>query len=278
MTSASPGTPPRHRILVNVPILNEIENIDALMRGVAHALEGRDHVLLIVDDGSTDGTVEHVERAVASSDGRVALLRRSKKKRGCQRGSALLAGVQWGLSTGTFDIFVEMDGDLSHRTEELPNVVETIAAAKADVVVVSKYVPNASVYGRTFGRTVISRLCNAAVRALIHWDILDFSNGYRGFTRRAAELVVQHRIRYGSPIYLSEVMGIWLSHGLRVVEIPGTYIGRMEGLSKVRINDYVKAAIGVIEIAFRYRVRGFPRLDAEPGAVAAAGIVESSDG
>ena len=179
-------------------------------------------------------------------------------------------------------MFIEMDGDLSHRTEELPRVVDAIAAGQADVVIVSKYVRGAAVHGRTVGRRLISRICNIAVRALIRWDILDFSNGYRAYTSRAAELIPRHRIRYGSPVYLTEVMGIWLSHGLRVAEISGTYVGRKEGLSKVRINDYVKAAIGVIEIATRFRVTGFPLAAATRSAAlsesAAASVVSEQDG
>ncbi len=265
------------RVFVNVPILNEIENIEALVTGVMSALAGYDYLLLIVDDGSTDGTLAYVDRMVTASGGRVALLQRRKLLRGCQRGAALLAGVEWALAHGPFDVFVEMDGDLSHRTEELRGVVEAVGQHRADVVIVSKYAQGAVVYGRTYGRRAISRICNVAVRSLICWDILDFSNGYRAFTRRAAALIPQFRIRYGSPIYLTEVLGIWLAHRLRVVEIPGTYVGRMEGLSKVRVNDYVKAAIGVFEIAARYRLTGFPRAAAAAGASpAAVGVGESA--
>lgn len=277
MTSATAGVRTRPRVLVNIPILNEIENIETLVRGVEVALGGYDYTLLIVDDGSTDGTVEYLAGVTAVPGSRVTLLRRQKAVRGCQRGSALLAGVDWGLRSGNFDVFVEMDGDLSHRTEELPGLVDALARGPADVAIVSKYVAGAVVFGRTWGRTVISRICNTAVRALIRWDILDFSNGYRAFTRQAAASILQHRIRYGSPIYLSEVMGIWLSRGYRVIEVPGTYVGRMEGCSKVRINDYVKAAIGVIEITWRYRVKGFPAAATTgPASVAQVGIGESS--
>jgi dolichol-phosphate mannosyltransferase len=253
----------RPRVLVNIPILNEIEIIEKLITRVTAALDGYDYVLLIVDDGSRDGTLEYVEQAVAASRGRIALLKRRKTRTGCQRGAALLAGLKWALANGDFDIFVEMDGDLSHVPEELPRGIEVLARGEADIAIASKYIPGSLTTGRSAGRTMISVICNAAVRTAIRWSIHDFSNGYRFYSRAAAELIPPHEIRYGSPIYLTEVMAIWLTHGMRVVEIPGHYVGRNEGLSKVRLVDYVKAAIGVAEIALRYRVTGFQRTTQE---------------
>jgi len=255
----NPGidSPRRPRILVNIPILNEIEYIDRLVRGVTGALAGYDYLLLIVDGGSTDGTLEYLERAMAEQPGRIALLVKKKVLSGCQRGAALLAGLKWGLQNGDFDIFVEMDGDLAHRPEQLPSGIETIASGAADIAIVSKYAPGSRIIGRSAHRTLISLICNFAVRILIRRDLHDFSNGYRFFNRAAAELPARCAIRYGSPVYLTEVMAIWMKHGLKVVEIPGNYMGRDEGLSKVRLVDYLKAGLGVMEIAIRFHFTGF---------------------
>lgn len=250
------------RVLLNVPILNEIDNIEHLVTSVLQQLEGYEATLLIVDDGSTDGTLDYVHRMVAETKGRVALLQRRKTLRGCQRGAALLAGLKWGLANGNYDVFIEMDGDLSHRPEELRDGIAALNEGTCDVIIGSKYVRGSQIVGRSVGRTMISLICNYAVRAVISWRIVDFSNGYRWYNRRAALLVPQFQIRYGSPIYLTEAMAIWLGHGLRVGEIPSTYVGRSEGLSKVRFNDYIKAAIGVIEIGLRYRLTGFRRIAA----------------
>jgi len=255
----------RLRVLINIPILNEIAIIARLVKQVTSAVEGYDYVLLIVDDGSNDGTLEYLKGIIPQSGGRIALLPRKKMYQGCQRGAALLAGLNWGLSHGPFDIFVEMDGDLSHLPEELPRGLEAIAENRGDVAVASKYIPGSEVSGRSFGRTLISVVCNVAVRSVIRWGIRDFSNGYRFYNARAASVVPQYRIRYGSPIYLTEVMAIWLANGMRVIEIPGHYVGRNEGWSKVRLIDYVKACIGVMEIGLRYRCTGFQKITlAEP--------------
>jgi len=268
----------RPRILIDIPILNEIEHIERLVRGVTHALQGYDYLLLIVDGGSTDGTLEYLERAIAEQPGRVALLEKKKVLRGCQRGAALLAGLKWGLQNGDFDIFVEMDGDLSHRPEELPAGIETIARGAADIAVISKYAPGSRIVGRSAYRRIISQICSFAARIAIRRDLRDFSNGYRFFNRAAAELPVRYFIRYGSPIYLIEVMAIWMEHGLKVIEIPGRYIGRDEGLSKVRLVDYIKAALGVMEIAIRFHFTGFrpiagpPATDSYQKAASASGV------
>ena len=265
------------RILLNVPILNEIDNIEHLVTSIRREMDGLDYVLLIVDDGSTDGTLEYLNRILPESGGHIAILSRRKVIRGCQRGAALLAGVRWGLANGPFDIFVEMDGDLSHRPEELRAGVERIARGDVDIAIASKYVPGSRITGRSMGRTLVSIVCNLAVRGLIQWQIKDFSNGYRFYNLRAAALVPQYFIRYGSPIYLTEAMAIWLSHGLRVVEIPGHYVGRHEGWSKVRLRDYIKASIGIFEIASRYWIRGFTRdTSFHPGAVAGPATAEKT--
>ena len=242
-----------------MPILNEIENIEALVNGVFGILQGYDYLLLIVDDGSTDGTLEYLQRMVADSQGRLAIVRHTKRYRGCQRGAALLAGLEWALKNGDFEIFIEMDGDLSHRVEELPDGIQAIAEDRGDVVVASKYVPGSAITGRSLGRTIVSLICNFAVRTAIEWKLRDFSNGYRFYNRRAAELVPHFVIRYGSPIYLTEVMAIWMKQRLKIVEIPSHYVGRNEGFSKVRFIDYVKACIAVLETAFRFHVTGFHR-------------------
>ncbi len=276
-------SPRRPRILIDIPILNEIEYINRLVRGVTGALVGYDYLLLVVDGGSTDGTLEYLKRAIAEQPGRVALLEKKKVLRGCQRGAALLAGLKWGLQNGDFDIFVEMDGDLAHRPEQLPAGIETIASGAADVAIVSKYAPGSRIIGRSAHRTIVSLICNFAVRILIRRDLRDFSNGYRFFNRAAAELPARYAIRYGSPVYLTEVMAIWMQHGLKVVEIPGHYMGRDEGLSKVRVVDYIKAALGVIEIAIRFHFTGFRPIASSPAIsshrmAASASGVQDPDG
>ena len=246
-------------VFILLPILNERDNIGPLLDQIEKALAGRPYTIGVLDDGSTDGTVSYLEERLRRPGCRVHLTCRKKRLRSSQRGGALLTLLEWGLENTRHEIFIEMDGDLSHRPEELSDGIRRIAAGAADVAIASKYVPGGRVVNRPLGRRLVSRVCSSAVSALISWRIRDYSNGYRFYNRAAAELVTRHKIRYGSPIYLSEVLALWLRNGLRVTEFPTTYIGRQEGLSKLRIADLVKAVIAIFEISSRYHIFGFPK-------------------
>jgi glycosyltransferase involved in cell wall biosynthesis len=165
--------------------------------------------------------------------------------------------MKWGLENTRASAFAEMDGDLSHRPEELLQGFQQIIGGISDVAIASKYVDGSAVVNRPFGRRFISRSCNSLVRSLMDPTIRDYSNGYRFYSRRAAELITNTKIRYGSPIYLTEVLGVWIANGLRIAEFQTTYVGRGEGESKLRIIDLFKAGIAVFEIAFRLHVLGF---------------------
>jgi dolichol-phosphate mannosyltransferase len=237
--------------------LNEIDNIDGLIIRIRAALPGRDYVICLVDDGSRDGTAEFIKSAMEKPGHRLHLIERRKTMRGSERGSALHAAMMWALRETNCRIFIEMDGDLSHRPEELPVGLEMIDSGTADVAVASKYLPGAKVTNRPFGRLALSLSCNMAVRALISAQIRDYSNGYRFYTREAAHRIADTNIVYASPIYLTEVMAIWISQKLRIAEFPSHYVGRNEGLSKLRMIDIVKASIAIFEVATRLHIQGF---------------------
>jgi len=247
-------------VYILLPVLNERENIGALLDGIEQALAGHSYTIGIVDDGSSDGTVEYLQERMRRAGHHIHLIQRRKTIRGSQRGGALHELLLWGLAHTDHEAFVEMDGDLSHRPEELPDGLRLIAAGECDIAVASKYVAGSQVTRRPLGRRLVSRICSAAVRFLISLRLRDYSNGYRFYTREAAQIVAAHEIRYTNPIYLTEVMALWLHSGLRVAEFRTTYIGRNEGLSKLRVTDLVKAAVCVFEIAGRYHLTGFAQV------------------
>jgi dolichol-phosphate mannosyltransferase len=244
-------------VCILLPVLNEIDNIARLIIGIRTALQGRDYMICLVDDGSRDGTAEFLKRAMGKPGHRLHLIQRKKTMRGSQRGSALHVAMMWALYETNCRILVEMDGDLSHRPEELPLGLGMIDSGTADVLIASKYLPGAKVTNRPFGRLALSFSCNLAVRALISGHIRDYSNGYRFYTREAARRIADTNILYASPIYLTEVMAIWISQKMRIAEFPSHYVGRNEGLSKLRIIDIVKAGLAIFEVATRLHIRGF---------------------
>jgi dolichol-phosphate mannosyltransferase len=246
----------RSGVLVILPILNEVDHITLLVNNIRRELAEAPHTVCIIDDGSTDGTIDKI--FMLKTLGRdVQLIQRKKTSHGSQRGSALKVGLVWGLQHTEHKVFVEMDGDLSHRTEELKNGISLIEEAGYDVAIASKYVLGSRVTNRSFMRRLVSRVCSIAVGSLITSNIKDYSNGFRFYARGAAQVSAQHKLKYGSPIYLTEVLALWLRKGMRVVEFPSTYIGRNEGISKLRWVDLVKAGLAVFEIAMRFHLVGF---------------------
>jgi dolichol-phosphate mannosyltransferase len=243
-------------VFVLLPVLNEAANIGALLDGVEARLAGRPHTIGVLDDGSTDGTIGIVRKRIEAS-GRMHLICREKRHRASQRGAALRTLMLWGLENTAHDIFVEMDGDLSHRPEELVEGIARIERGDCDVAIASKYLEGSEVVNRPWGRRAVSAVCSFAVRVLIDSRIRDYSNGFRFYTRAAAALAAAHPNRYGSPIYLTEVLALWLREGLSVAEFPTCYVGRNEGVSKLRPADLVKASVAVFEIALRYHLLGF---------------------
>jgi len=244
-------------VYVILPTLNEAQNIGPMLDGIRNALGDSPHTVCVIDDGSTDGTVEKIQADRVAHDWRVHIIQRQKKGRGSQRGGALRVGLEWGLDFTEHAIFVEMDGDLSHRPEELWQGINLLVKDGYNVAIASKYVPGSAVTNRPLQRRLVSRISSIAVGLVINRRIRDYSNGYRFYDRAAAELLRSHRYKYGSPIYLTEALAMWLRGGLRIIEFPSLYIGRNEGLSKLRLIDLIKAGIAVFEIGFRYHLTGF---------------------
>jgi len=254
-------------VFVLLPVLNEIENIGPLLDRISAELQDVPFTIGIVDDGSTDGTVAYLQERAQKSAGILHVICRKKRLRASQRGAALRTLMLWGLKHTSHEIFVEIDGDLSHRPEELHHGIRLVSTGASDIAIASKYVTGSVVTNRPWGRRMVSGVCSAMVRCLITPRIRDYSNGYRFYSRAAAALAVAHPNHYGSPIYLSEVLALWLRAGLRVTEFPTVYVGRNEGVSKLRIADLVKASIAIFEISARYHVLGFRRDVETPGAL-----------
>jgi dolichol-phosphate mannosyltransferase len=244
-------------VAILLPVLNEAANIDQLLSRIDQTLSGWRYCLCIVDDGSNDGTVQKIAHRADDFKQRLHLIQRVKTSRGSQRGGALLAALRWVLDHTDHHIIVEMDGDLSHRPEDMPIGIRLVAENQCDVAIASKYVPGSVVLDRPRTRRVVSRVCCLAVRSLISHHVRDYSNGYRFYNRQAGRLITEYIMKYASPIYLTEALSLWLYHGLRVVEFPTTYVGRGRGESKLRFVDLGRAALAAFEIAVRYHFTGF---------------------
>jgi dolichol-phosphate mannosyltransferase len=239
-----------------VPVLDEREAIGPLLDRLAMALEDVPYTVCIVDDGSRDGTRELVE-ARALEDPRIVLLKRQKTRSGCRRGAASRAGMEWLLAHRSHAFFADVDADGANRPEELPRAMRLAAEREADVVIASKYVPGARVIGRPLTRRAGSRLYNLALRALIGHGIRDFSNSFRIYRRAAAEQLLAHTPLFDTPVYLVEMLAVWLARGARVVEMPTHYQERQSGASKVIVGDALRGVAGAVFVGLAFRAGRF---------------------
>ncbi len=228
-----PLPPDRCRTLVILPTYEERDTIEWVL---ARLLALPAHLdILVVDDSSPDGTGDLV-RAVAAQEPRVRLLERPAKG---GLGSAYLDGFRTGLSDG-YDLFVEMDSDLSHAPEELPRMLEATASG-LDLVVGSRYVPGGSVTDWSRSRVALSKAGNTYARLMLGLPIRDATSGFRVYRRRALETLVHlslHSEGYGFQIEL--VMRAW-NAGFAVGEVPITFREREHGHSKISRTIVVEA-------------------------------------
>ena len=217
-------SPTEPRTLVVLPTYNERETIETVLDGLL-ALGG-DLRLMVVDDGSPDGTAE-VVRAKATADPRVRLFERPAK--GGLAGAYALGFDQ--AAEGSYDLVVEMDSDLSHRPEELPRLLE--AAALQDVVIGSRYVPGGSVTNWSRMRVALSRWGNRYARFCLGFPIRDATSGFRAYRWAALrEIIAQPITSDGYGFQVELVYRAW-RFGYSVGEVPITFAERRYGHSKI---------------------------------------------
>lgn len=216
--------PASGRVLVVIPTYNERENLPLILDRLLASVPQVD--VLVVDDGSPDGTGE-VADSRAAADGRVHVLHRTAKN---GLGAAYLAGFDWALGRG-YDVLVEMDADGSHAPEQLPRLLH--ALAHADLVIGSRYVPGGAVVNWPTHRQALSRGANLYARLALGSGLKDMTAGYRGY--RADVLRRLNLGTVASQGYCFQVDLAWrtLQQRLRVVEVPITFTEREIGSSKM---------------------------------------------
>jgi dolichol-phosphate mannosyltransferase len=223
--------------LVVVPTFNEAENIAELVHAVRAHLPAAH--LLVVDDASPDGTAA-IARQLAGKDDQVHLLERTSK---LGIGSAYVAGFGWGLERG-YERFFEMDADLSHDPKALPAFVAALEGG-AEVVVGSRRVAGGGVRGWGPLRHALSMGGSLYSRLMLDSPVRDMTSGYKGYTRRALEVIGPATLRSNGYAFQVETTHRALLNGLRVVEIPILFVDRRAGHSKMSSHEVGEAAIAV---------------------------------
>jgi dolichol-phosphate mannosyltransferase len=216
---------PPKRGLIIIPTYNERENLPRLLPLVLEQDERLD--ILVIDDGSPDGTGALADEAAAGSD-RINVLHRPGK---LGLGTAYLAGFQWGLERG-YDWMFEMDADFSHDPAHLPKFIE--ALADADVVLGSRYLEGrVTVVNWPIARLLLSYFANVYARIVTGVPIWDATGGYKAFRREALEAIHLERVESeGYSFQIEMNLRVW-KRNFRIREIPIVFVDRTIGESKM---------------------------------------------
>jgi dolichol-phosphate mannosyltransferase len=233
-----PAPRPSRRTLVIIPTYNERQNLPLIVARVISAAP--DVHVLIVDDGSPDGTGELADELALADPDRVHVMHRESKD---GLGAAYLAGFAWGLSR-QYSVLVEMDADGSHAPEELYRLLDEIDAG-ADLVIGSRYVDGGEVRNWPRRRLVLSRTANGYSRILLGVDIHDITAGYRAYRREVLEKIDLAAV--DSKGYCFQIDLTWraINSGFRVAEVPITFTERELGVSKMSGSNIREALVKV---------------------------------
>lgn len=227
--------------IVIIPTYNEKENIGAIIRKV-FSLPTDFHVL-VVDDGSPDGTAAIVKSLQAEFEGRLFLEERSGKQ---GLGTAYIHGFRWCLARQYTFVF-EMDADFSHNPEDLSRLRQACLDG-ADVAVGSRYIRGVNVVNWPMNRVLMSYFASAYVRLITGMNIMDATAGFICYHREVLETIPLDKIRFVGYAFQIEMKFTALQYGFQVVEVPIIFTDRTAGTSKMSTRIFREAFWGVIQL------------------------------
>jgi dolichol-phosphate mannosyltransferase len=249
---------PSMNVLVVLPTYNESENIDRVLRQIRQSLAAA--TVLVVDDGSPDGTAEIAER-LGKELGNIEIMRRDQKS---GLGSAYRAGFRWGLDRD-FDACIEMDADLSHDPGALPGLVAPLSSGH-ELVIGSRYVPGGSIPNWAWHRRLLSRGGNVYASSLLGLGVADSTAGFRAYSASVLRRIDLDRIRADGYGFQIEMTYQAKRAGASVVEVPIRFVDRVEGESKMSTHIVVEAFALVTWWAMQRLVRSLTRRPADAAA------------
>jgi dolichol-phosphate mannosyltransferase len=231
--------------LVVIPTFNEIENIEAIIRKV-FSLPLPFHVL-IVDDGSPDGTAEQVKELQGEFSGMLHLEERRGK---LGLGTAYIHGFKFGLRNG-YQYLFEMDADFSHNPDDLVNLYEACALKDNDVAIGSRYVKGVNVVNWPMNRVLMSYFASKYVRFITGMPICDTTAGFKCYHHRVLEVINLDKIRFVGYAFQIEMKFLAWKYGFKIIEVPIIFTDRTRGQSKMSKGIFKEAIFGVLQIKLK---------------------------
>lgn len=231
---------------VVIPTFNEADNVVRLAEALRALSKGLR--IIVVDDGSPDGTAKLAEEAAP----RLAPMQVVNRKGKGGRGSAVIAGFRLAMADPAVKYFLEMDADFSHDPKEMPEMLDILERGEADVVLRSRYAPESRIIDWSLARRVFSKLANLFARTLLGIPISDYTNGYRAYTRKAAEAIDFDKVAASGYIVLSEIAYQLHLKGMRFACLPTIFVNRRRGVSNLSLKEIMGAFTGITSLRRRY--------------------------
>ncbi|MBR5918579.1 MAG: polyprenol monophosphomannose synthase [Prevotella sp.] len=260
--------------IVIIPTYNEKENIEKIIRAVlalghsdAHPSPlspspATDHSfnILVIDDGSPDGTAQIVKRLMEMEfSDRLFLVERSGK---LGLGTAYIAGFRWALERN-YDYIFEMDADFSHDPADLPRLYAACHDEGYDLAIGSRYVSGVNVVNWPSGRVLMSYFASKYVRFITGFKVHDTTAGFKCYKRRVLETMELDKIRFKGYGFQIEMKFTAHKIGAKIKEVPVIFINRREGTSKMSGGIFGEAFFGVMRLRWDGWFRKYPKLKSE---------------
>jgi dolichol-phosphate mannosyltransferase len=239
--------------LVIIPTYNEKENIEDIIRAVLS--QPISSSVLIIEDGSPDGTASIVKGLQEEFPSRLFMLER-KGKLGL--GTAYIAGFKWALERD-YDFVFEMDADFSHNPNDLPLLYDACANQGADVAIGSRYVTGVNVVNWPIGRVLMSYFASKYVRFILGLNIADTTAGFKCYRREVLETIDLDKIKFKGYAFQIELKFTAYKCGFILKEVPIVFINRVLGSSKMSGGIFGEAFFGIIKLKIYSLVRKFPK-------------------
>ena len=230
--------------IVIIPTYNEIENIEKITRKV-FSLEG-DYHILVIDDGSPDGTADAVKALQKEFPDRLFMIERSGK---LGLGTAYITGFKWALEHG-YEFIFEMDADFSHAPKDLKRLHKACVDG-ADLAIGSRYCDGVSVVNWPIGRIIMSYYASVYVRKVLSMNVYDCTAGFKCYRRAVLEKIDLDKIEMKGYGFQIEMKYTTMKLGFAIAEVPIIFINRKEGVSKMSSGIFGEAFWGVLKLRFR---------------------------
>lgn len=239
--------------IVIIPTYNEKENIENIIRAV-FGLEKEFHIL-IIDDGSPDGTADIVKRMQKEFPERLFMVER-KGKLGL--GTAYICGFKWAIAH-KYDFIFEMDADFSHNPNDLPKLYAACVEQGGDVAVGSRYCNGVNVVNWPLGRVLMSYFASVYVRLVTGMQVQDTTAGFKCYRREVLETIELDKIHFKGYAFQIEMKFTAYQCGFKIIEVPIIFINRVLGTSKMNSSIFGEALFGVLKLKWWSFFRKYPQ-------------------